>query len=117
MSQAGLAEINEPGLAQLVDQDVLGLDVLVNNATAVQIRRRFRQLGHQCRGPPSCGPALRGVLCQVEAGDVFHHQVRSTLINVEIDDLHQPRMIELGQQSSLGREEIARNRPGAMGRR
>ena len=73
----GHAEIDQPRTAQLVDQDVFGLEVLVDNAAPVRVVQGGADVGRPGRRLPCRRRRLVGELLQVPAPHELHHHERA----------------------------------------
>ena len=89
------------GSPRLVDQDVPGLDVAVDNSPPMSEGRRAGHLGHQRRGLAWRKQLFCGVLLEVAAADVLHHQVGPITEKVEVVNPDQVRMLQLGHDLPL----------------
>ena len=95
------AEVDQPGLAGLVDQDVLRLDIAVKDSAPMSKIRRAGHLGHKCRRRAGTDLILGGELLEVAAANVLHHQVGPITQEIEIVDPEQIRMLQFGQDLPL----------------
>ncbi len=94
-------EVGNAHAAVLVDEDVLGLDVAVDDAAFVRVLQRIAQLRHDLQHVGAAEPALFEQLPQVGAVDVVHDQVavaRGLAEAVHADDAW---MVEARQRARL----------------
>ena len=92
------------GLPALVEEDVGRLEVAVDHAVPMGILDRLGDL-HQQRGglawrQRSVGDLLRQALPLDEA----HREIMLALVLADLEDRHDPRMIEVGRRLGLGME-------------
>ncbi len=75
LQEAGQSEVHDPGPPVVVDHDVLGLEVAVDDPDPVGFGQAFRHLAGDGRGPAGPdGPGPPDELLEVLALDVFHGQ-------------------------------------------
>ena len=117
-SQPDQAEVDQSGPALGIDQDVPGLDVLVDDPPGVEVGDGPRQLGHEPGGLARAGAILVDEPLQSQAGHVLHDDERPAFVDVEVDDPDQVGMIALGQgpplEAQSGRARVCR--PGSRSR-
>ena len=98
----GDAEIGHLGHALVIDQDVLGLQVPVQDPLGMQKLKRGTDV-------PQHAPSLlqrhrllgRHPLPQITALDIFHHQVRPALDDAPVIDPHHVGMSQVGHHQRL----------------
>ena len=94
----GDAEIHHFDGAFVVDQDVLGLDVAMQNAAAVGVIERLQNLQHhRHRALPRQGHEIP----QHRAVDELHHQAQAVAILQQGVELGDVGVVELGLQAGL----------------
>ena len=97
----GHAEVDQPRLTQLVDQDVPGLDVAVDDSLAMCMVGRPGDLGQEGRGRARLQASLGGDLIEGPAADVFHHQVRPIVVEILVVNADEVRLIQARQDLPL----------------
>ena len=107
MLQASQAEIDQPGPIAIVDQDILGLDVLVSDPAGVEVGDGSSQLEHDPSGPAWLGTELGHELVQGQPGDVLHDHKPAPLVDIQVDDPDQIGVFTPGQKPSLVEERVA----------
>ena len=105
--RAGDAEVGDLGGALLVDQDVLGLDVAVDDVALVRGAERARdldrvgdRLGH---GQP---PEPADAVLERLALDVLEDDVRAAVVLAGVDHADDVRVVELGDRPRLAAEAL-----------
>ena len=100
----GESKVEDLGLVPLVNQNVCGLDVAVDNADAV---RRVQDVGDFNRKPKKrikIQRAAGNLICQGYAVDIFHDDEGSSLGLVNLVDGTDVRMIQCGRSLRLALE-------------
>ena len=92
------------GVAQLVDQDILGLDVAVSDPMPMSHRQHPGQLGNEGRGAARGDGLVTGVIFQVAPVHVFHHQIGPVPMEVEVVDPDQIGMLQVDKQPPLSEQ-------------
>ena len=108
---SGQAEIDQPGPASIVDQDILGLDVLVSDPVVVEVGDGLRQLDHEPGGRRGSGRCRATNCCKVSPLTYSMTTNRRPSWTSMVDDPHQVGMFALGQQPPLAMS-ARRGRPG-----
>ena len=101
--RAGDPEVGQLRAVVLVEQDVAGLDVAVDDPGRVHVRERAEQLAGQPLGVGQRA-AVAEAVAQAAAGDVRHHQVGPVLLDAEVEDLDDVRVRERGGRARLALE-------------
>ena len=112
VERAGDAEIGDDRLAVL-EQDVLGLDVPVDDAAAVGVVERAGDLARRCGAPSRAAAGLgRQRLPQRLALDVRHDVVEQPIHGARVEQRQDVRMLQGGGDLDLAEEPLgARLRP------
>ena len=108
--QLGQAEIGDLHSPALVDQDVLGLDVAVDDAFVVSELQGVANLRHDRQRLLRRHPAGLNRLPQVHAVDIFHDEEIQPLGLAEIVDGDDVRMAQPGQRAGFAREPLGKRR-------
>ena len=91
--------------------DVVDLEVAEQQPEAMQVAERGQDLEHvrdrhrrrERVGLAAVRVAARGEdLLEAQPADVLHHDVAGALVLDEVEDLHDVRMLDLGQEAALG---------------
>ncbi len=94
----GDAEVEHLGLAGLIDQDVAGLEVAMNDALFVGVLHRVAHLGQQLEARRRVETATAGVLVQGHPADELHGEERlAVFAHPRFVDLSDAGMLEPGQ--------------------
>ena len=92
----GQTEVDQPGPSPVIDQDVSGLDVLMDDSPGMEVRDGPREFGHEPNGLPRGRPMLGGELLESQSGHMFHDHEQTPFVVIEINDPDQVGMIALG---------------------
>ena len=94
----GNAEVEHLGLAGLIDQDVAGLEVAMNDALVVGVLHRVAHPGQQFEARCRVETATAGVLVQGHPADELHGEERlAVFTHPRFIDLSDTGMLEPGQ--------------------
>ncbi len=107
MVLSGHAEIDQAGPTLIVDQDILGLDVLVGDPAGVEVGDGPRQLDHKLGGLAWPGTVPGHELLQGQGVEVLHHKEPSACVNIEVENPNQIGMFALGQEPPLAQQSVA----------
>ena len=109
VGDAGDAEVGHLHAAVPEDHDVLGLDVPVDDAPAVGVAQRLEDLTHEVqRLPPiQAAAALAHILLQGDAFDELHDDVFHAVGLVDVEDVDDVGMVELGHRLGFVVEPVA----------
>jgi len=92
----GQSEVDETGPSPIIDEDVSGLDVLMDNSPGMEVRDGPGQLGDEPNGLPWAWPMLGGELLQGQPWHVFHDYEQAPFVGIEVNDPDQVGMVALG---------------------
>ena len=95
MSQPRHPKVDQPRLARLVDQDVIGLDVAMDDPLPVRVVGCCCNLRQQGSGLARLEPAPSGDLLKGLPAHIFHHDVRPVVMEVAVIHPDQVGMVEL----------------------
>ena len=115
MAPSGHAEIDQPRPARLVEQDVLGLDVLVHHAATVRVLERPGNLGHPGRRLSCRRQRLLGDLLEVAAPHELHRDERAAFVDIEVVDPHEVGMVQLAEDLRVAPQQAAVDRGRLVG--
>ncbi len=87
--------------AEVVDAQILGLDVTVDNLAAVEVGQGLEELAHPAQGGGQIGGTLAEIACHVAPADVLHGNAELPVEEKRIVDPGQSLVTELTQQFTL----------------
>ena len=102
----GQAEIHQTGPALVVDHDVRGLDVAVDDAAPVGVLQRIGHLGNQTGRLTRGRPTARQEVRQGQAPDEVADQIGQALMLANLVHRHDPRVAQLRDTAGLAQEAI-----------
>ncbi len=113
------AEVEEDGRPCVRQEDVVGRDVAVVDAFAVQELERRQDGSDHAADPGLVGRVGHAAarVAQGHAPQVRHHHVRGGVVFPELVDLDQRRVVEAGEQTRLVDEGAQADRVGLLGER
>src|SRR5581483_6338332 len=94
------AEVGDPRLARRVEKDVLGLQVAVEETELVRARDAFADAREELEGRLGREPLMRLLVekaSQIPARQMLEDQERRVLVEVLLQDAHEPRALEFPQ--------------------
>jgi len=106
------AKIGEHDAPVLIDDDICGLDIAMNDALFVGIGQRARQSCSPGKGLLGLDFFGRNVFFEGLADHVFHHQIRRAggFVDAHIVQFHDAGMRKLAHDAGLGHEAVAPRR-------
>ena len=102
----GEAEVGDLGAAVLVQQDVAGLEVAVNDAALVGVGHRFGHRHDQLGGFPGRQRPSLDPVGEAAAFDVAHREVVLAVIFADLKDRYDAGVIELGSRLGFALEAL-----------
>jgi hypothetical protein len=92
--------------AQLVDEDIRGLYVAMDDATFVRILERVGNLGNQVRTFTGRWRARAELICEGCAGDEVAYEVRETVFLADLVDRDNRRVSQVRHTSRFAKEAL-----------
>src|SRR5581483_8948030 len=108
------AEVDEHRAAVLVDHNVAGLEVAVDDRRRLRVQEAehienlARPAQHLGLGQPAAGAELVEHPLQIAASNELHHQVVAIILGEVVDDVGDARMGKHGEYARLAREVLDR---------